>query len=571
MAATAEPIPQPGLEPLRRLALIARGVGLAAVADEAELFADRVVEGRFFVACVGQFKRGKSSLLNALVGIRALPTGVAPVTSVVTILRHGPALAARVRRLDTGWEPVGVDRLADYVTEERNPGNREQVAGVEVLVPDPLLEKGLCLVDTPGLGSVFTASTDTTRAFLPHLDAALVVLGADPPISAEELDLVAAVADRVSDLIVVMSKADRLPDAERAEARAFTERVLRQRLGRPVGPILEVSAAERLAASGPARDWDVLRRVLVTVAQRSGAELVRAAEARGLRVLGARVLHDLAERRDALIRPFDESSARIAALRRSVAEAERALDDLHYQLAGEHERFACALTERLQRFLDSAIPRARATLADALASSACEPGAAPHEEAVRQAQRIARGAFERWRAEEAPAAEALYRDTSRRFLEAGNAFLERVMPRDPTGAPQLLGDERGFRVAADIRYTELLPLATPPPLARAAAVFLTRRQRARLVRRRAEEYLARIMLTNAHRVTHGLIEQARESRGRLEDDLRRQLSEAVRCAERALEEAEAHRARGAGAITAELRRLESLEHAVATLLARDAA
>jgi hypothetical protein len=370
-------------------------------------------------------------------------------------------------------------------------------------------------VDTPGLGSVFTASTDTTRAFLPHVDAALVVLGADPPISVEELELIVAVADRVTNLIIVLNKSDRIPDADRAEARAFAERVLRDRLGRAVGPILEVSAAERLVATGPPRDWDALRRALATLAEHSGAGLVRAAEARGLRVLGARVLRELTERRDALVRPLDESAARIAALRRNVTEAERALDDLHYQLAGEHERFARALTERLRRFLGTAIPHARATLAHALAPCS-ERRAALHEEAVRQAQRIARGAFDRWRAEEAPAAEAMYRDTSRRFLEAGNAFLERVLPACAAGEPQLLGDETGFRVAADIRYTELLPLATPPPLARAVAVLLTRRQRARLVRRRVEEYLARIMLTNAHRVSNGLLEQARESRQRLE-------------------------------------------------------
>ena len=57
------------------------------VADEARALAERIVAGRFFVACVGQFKRGKSTVLNALVNDRVLPTGVTPVTSVVTMLR----------------------------------------------------------------------------------------------------------------------------------------------------------------------------------------------------------------------------------------------------------------------------------------------------------------------------------------------------------------------------------------------------------------------------------------------------------------------------------------------------
>lgn len=574
MPPTAQPIQHPRAKPLGELARIARALGLAAVAEDAERFAARVAEGRFFVVCVGQFKRGKSSLLNALVNDRVLPTGVVPVTSVVTVMRHGSARAARVRRADGDWEPVPVERLADYVGEERNPGNRQGVAAVEVFLPDPLLETGMCLVDTPGLGSVFTANTEATRAFLPHVDAALVVLGADPPISADELDLVSAVADRVTDLVVVLNKADRVRDAERAEARAFTEQVLRERLGRAVGPILEVSAAERLAATGPPRDWDALRRVLDTLAERSGTGLVRRAEGRGLQVLGGRVLHELGERRDALVRPLDESAARIDALRASVAEAERALDDLHYQLTGEHERFARALTERLRRFLDDAIPQARAALASELAACAGKRGAALHEEAVQRAQRIVRGVFDRWRVQEAPVAEGRYRETSRRFLDAANAFLARLRPAagvDAGGAPQVLGDEAGFRVAADIRYTDLMALTTPPPLARAAGVLLTRRQRARQIGRRADAYLARVLLTNAHRVTNGLIEQAVESRRRLELDLQRQLREVVACAERALEEARAHRARGAGAVDAQLARIDALRHEIAGLVPEDAA
>ena len=572
MPPTAQPSEHPTSEPLGQLARIARTLGLVAVAEDAKLFAARVAEGRFFVVCVGQFKRGKSSLLNALVNDRVLPTGVVPVTSVVTVMRHGSARAARVRRRDGAWEPVPIDRLADYVSEERNPGNREEVAAVEVLLPDPLLETGMCLVDTPGLGSVFTASTEATRAFLPHIDAALVVVGADPPISADELDLLHAAAERVVNLIVVLNKADRLPDEERAEARAFTERILREHLGPSVGRILEVSAAERLAGTGPPRDWDRLRRVLATLAERSGTGLVQRAERRGLEVLGGRVLHELAERRDALLRPLDESAARVEALRASVAETERALDDLHYQLAGEHERFARTLTGRLQRFLDDAIPQARVTLASELAACPGNQGTALHEAAMHVAQRIARAAFDRWRVQEAPVAEARYRETSRRFLDAANAFLARLRPAagvDTGGAPQVLGDETGFRVAADIRYTDLMALTTPPPLARAAGLLLARRQRARQIGRRADAYLARVLLTNAHRVTNGLIEQALASRRRLEVDLQRQLREVVACAERALEDARVHRVRGEAPVVARLREIDALRHEIAGLMSQD--
>ena len=96
----------------------------------------------------------------------------------------------------------------------------------------------MCLVDTPGIGSVSIENTVATEAFVPHIDAALVVLVSDPPISADELALVDAVARQTAELIFVLSKADRGAEAERREARAFCEAVLAARLG---GPLLRCS------------------------------------------------------------------------------------------------------------------------------------------------------------------------------------------------------------------------------------------------------------------------------------------------------------------------------------------
>ena len=80
---------------LARLGEIAAELGADDLASDAHAEQRRLEEARFFVACVGQFKRGKSTLINALVGQSVLPVGAVPVTSVMTILRHaskqGPA------------------------------------------------------------------------------------------------------------------------------------------------------------------------------------------------------------------------------------------------------------------------------------------------------------------------------------------------------------------------------------------------------------------------------------------------------------------------------------------------
>ena len=124
---------------LLRLADLAQELGAEPVVEEARELAARVSEGRFYVACIGQFKRGKSTLLNALIGHAVVPTGFVPVTAVPTVIRFGDELHARVRLRDASWRDIAMPDLKEYVTEELNPENRKAVDGAEVFVPSPAL------------------------------------------------------------------------------------------------------------------------------------------------------------------------------------------------------------------------------------------------------------------------------------------------------------------------------------------------------------------------------------------------------------------------------------------------
>ena len=127
-----------------RLAELADEFDAEQVAADARSVAERVSEGRFYVACIGQFKRGKSSVLNALVGDSVLPTGVVPVTTVPTIVRYGSHAAARVRfEAAGGWTDIPVKSVDEYVSEEKNPENAKHVAALEIFVPSPLLATGM--------------------------------------------------------------------------------------------------------------------------------------------------------------------------------------------------------------------------------------------------------------------------------------------------------------------------------------------------------------------------------------------------------------------------------------------
>jgi GTP-binding protein EngB required for normal cell division len=196
--------------------------------DQEQLTAlrDRLDAARLRVLVVGEAKRGKSTLVNALLGRDVLPSGVTPLTAVTTTVRYGDDERAEVRFLDGHDEKHPLAALPDLVTERGNPGNRRRIAVVTVYVAAPLLAGGVELVDTPGTGSVFEWDTQAAHEALRSMDAAVFVLTADPPVSASERDLLEQVAQLSVTTFAVLNKADHLDEPGLAEALEFTRRVL---------------------------------------------------------------------------------------------------------------------------------------------------------------------------------------------------------------------------------------------------------------------------------------------------------------------------------------------------------
>jgi len=448
--------------------------------------------------------------------------------------------------------------------QTRNPPralNKIGVEAVEVFVPSPLLSSGMCLVDTPGIGSVFAGNTMTTREFVPHVDAAIVVLGADPPISGEELSLVEEVSRHVENLFFVLNKADRLPADESNEAARFAERVLKERLGARASPLLMVSATERLL-SGPTRDWEKLESSLDRLAGESGASLVRAAEERAITRFLERLLAEIDEQRDALVRPVSESEKRIGSLSASVAEAGRSMADLGYLLMAEVDRLTKKFGEDREGFLSSAREPAERELIREIDAGVSEASGRPLRARARDAAAaIARRHLDAWLASEQPAAEALYRGAAERFLALGNDFLRRFLKSGELGPetfPAELGPEAGFRAKSRLIYTELLAVAQPSPFSWVLDRFRTPGALRRAASRDAAAYLERLLSSNSARIQNDLIERVRESRRRLEAEIRSRLSEAVRSAASALERAKARHAEGEASVASELERLGGL-------------
>lgn len=176
--------------------------------------------GEFHVAVLGEFKRGKSTLVNALVGQAVLPSGVLPLTALATEVSFGEP-AVEVLLADRSQLVESLDALAGWVTEAENPNNEKKVARVRVRVPASLLTSGLTLVDTPGVGSIHEHNTEAAGNAADAADGAIVVLAADAPLSADEEALLKSFRQRQARVFVVVNKADHVSGPELDEVLGF--------------------------------------------------------------------------------------------------------------------------------------------------------------------------------------------------------------------------------------------------------------------------------------------------------------------------------------------------------------
>jgi hypothetical protein len=178
------------------------------------------------VIVVGEVSSGKSTLVNALLEQRLLPSDFRVTTSAWTHLSHGSTLTATafVQSVN-GVEAVGLDPAVDlpvYLTVDGSErfaarhGDTARVVSVDIAVPAPLLDSGLELVDTPGVGGLRAAHRRATLAAMAEADAVIFVTKPGEPLSKSELTTLAEAVDRVHACVLVHTHRDERADADQA-------------------------------------------------------------------------------------------------------------------------------------------------------------------------------------------------------------------------------------------------------------------------------------------------------------------------------------------------------------------
>jgi GTP-binding protein EngB required for normal cell division len=213
-----------------------------------DLFA-RLAEDRFNLVVVGRFSRGKSSLMNAILGMDRLPTGVVPLTSVITTVTYGSEERVTLHFRGSGLiEDIQLDQLADYVTERGNPGNARRIEVAEVQLPAPILRHGFHFVDTPGLGSSIAENSRATEAFMPEADALILVTSFDSPLSEEEIAVLRSARRLRRRVFLAVNKQDAVTAAEQAEVLAHVAGQVRSVFGADRQEVFPLSARNALTA-----------------------------------------------------------------------------------------------------------------------------------------------------------------------------------------------------------------------------------------------------------------------------------------------------------------------------------
>jgi hypothetical protein len=213
--ATSASVIEEVIEALRVIADAQERADLVARLDEA---AWRVARTEILICVVGEFKKGKSALINALLGQDVCPVDDDLSTAAVTVVRHDDEPSVTVRRRLEGKlvvETVPPEEAARWVVEHDQADSRRGVEMVEIGLPHPLLARGIALVDTPGVGGLNAAHAIATLAFLPSADALVFVTDASAEISAPELEFLARARDAGPPIIVAVTKVDMHPEWRR--------------------------------------------------------------------------------------------------------------------------------------------------------------------------------------------------------------------------------------------------------------------------------------------------------------------------------------------------------------------
>ncbi len=198
-----------------------------ALESEIDELSGKISEEKFYLVVLGLFKRGKSSFINSLLGEIVVPSGVVPLTAIITLIEHSDEKYAEIYFKDGKKEKVRIDEVKNFIAEAKNPNNEKNVTKVIIYYPSEIL-KFVTIIDTPGVGSSLEHNTQTTLEFVNKIDAAVFMLSTDIPITKLEVEFLSKLKEIVPRIIFVLNKTDLLENKSLTELTDYNNQVLNE-------------------------------------------------------------------------------------------------------------------------------------------------------------------------------------------------------------------------------------------------------------------------------------------------------------------------------------------------------
>lgn len=180
----------------------------------AQLFS-RVASNSVTIMVCGEFKRGKSSIVNAIIGAEICPVDECITTSSVSLIKYGttPRVVRHFINADNKvvTESINIDSIEKY--SKGSSVNTDNTILLEIEIPNENLKSGLTILDTPGIGGLDPRHLSLTTFALTKADCVFFVIDAQEPISASELSFI---KDKISpfgtNTKIILNKIDLLTD-----------------------------------------------------------------------------------------------------------------------------------------------------------------------------------------------------------------------------------------------------------------------------------------------------------------------------------------------------------------------
>ena len=204
-------------EGMAALSQVCDDLGLQEHADSLKTIRNRMKNQVFSVGIMGEFRRGKSTVINALLRKKIVPSEIVPTSATLNYIRWDTQPRSVIHFKDGTEKTVGIDELSSYVTKVTK-ASEAMAATVEdavVYYPCQFCQNGVQIVDTPGLNDD-ERMTAISEKVIPTLDAIIMVLVKDSPFSQTEADFVRTkvMSSDLGRIIFVLNKIDEISDQE---------------------------------------------------------------------------------------------------------------------------------------------------------------------------------------------------------------------------------------------------------------------------------------------------------------------------------------------------------------------